>query len=107
MMETEQLQNSINSLLEKLNSRKKFYRAESEGFGPCCILLLSQVKLYDEIINEISRLKDGAMTTGAVIELVNVFKEKIRHCRESDTYEMDKIMIKTYEEIILELEALV
>lgn len=106
-METEQLQNSINGLLEKLDSRKKFYRAESEGFGPCCILLLGQVKLYDELINEISRLKAGALTPGAVMELVNLLKEKISRPSENETYELDKIMIKTYEEIILELEAMV
>lgn len=107
MMQSENLRENINVLLEKLNSRKKFYRAESEGFGPCCILLLSQVKLYEEIINEISMLSSVPLTSGAVINLVNVLKEKINRCLESGTYEFDKILIKSYEEIINELESMI
>lgn len=97
---------NINELLEKFNSRKKFYQAESEGFGPCCILLLSQVRIYDEVINRITPLTDELSPNNALNAIIAGLKEKIDLCNRSDTYEADKVMIKTYGEIIKELEGI-
>ncbi|HPS58758.1 MAG TPA: hypothetical protein PK514_11695 [Spirochaetota bacterium] len=104
-METGISQHKISELLERFNSKKNFYQAESEGFGPCSILLLSQVRIYDEIITKINGVKPGSLSHDAVKYLVTELKQKIDHCSRSETYELDKIMIRTYEEIIRELEA--
>lgn len=103
-METGISQHKISELLERFNSKKNFYQAESEGFGPCSILLLSHVKIYEDIINKINGVKSG-LSRDAVISLAAGLKQKIDQCSRSETYELDKIMIKTYEEIIRELEA--
>lgn len=96
----------LSELLEKFNSKKKFYQGESEGFGPCCILLLSQVRIYDDVINKITHLTEELSPHDALNAIVSGLKEKIELCTRSDTYEADKVMIKTYEEIIKELEAI-
>lgn len=97
----------IDELFEKYNSRKKFFTAESEGLGPCCILLLSQVKIYDDVLNKIDRIRKGSLMEDDLRSVITELNEKISDCYKSETYDSEKIIIRTYQEIISEFEAVI
>lgn len=98
--------NRIEMIIDKFNSRKRFFVTESEGLGPCSIILLSHVNVYDEVLKKLEILKSDSVTEQDVITIIDYIKEKIKDCYRSETYESEKMIIKIYDEIIEELEGL-
>ena len=97
-------QERIELLIEKFISRKKFFAAESEGPGPCSILLVSHVRVYDGVLGKLDHLRSRSVTADDINGIISGIRQKIEDYRNSETYDSEKMIIKLYEEIIREME---
>ncbi len=103
-MDTDIPQNRINGILEKLRIKKRFYETESEGLGPCCILLLGHARIYDSVIKKLEQIRPVSVRRDLIFLLEEIKQEAI-NCSDSGMHEIDSLVIRTYEEIIRDIKA--